>query len=624
MKRLFEFFALILLGFFLVFLLTWPLIARINTYYDDTSEYAFVGWILWYNQHSIATGRILDSQAYFFSNQFYPFPFSLAYSEHLFIPSLIFAPIYWVTQDLAFSVNFFNILAFVLTFISSYYCLKFFLKKHLPSLIGAFVFTFNTITLAQFFGHHLQFLNKYFIPPLFLFSYLYIKDPGWKRAFYFYSFFTLNALSNIHFQIFSLILIPIFWSPFVLVRLFKKDIYFFISFLKTSLIFIIFLPFLYYFNYPYFQFSSLEGVIRSLSENAGYSARGIDWLTPNWSNWLYGRFAQIDPGGFNFTEHTLFLNIIPLVLFLTGLLFTRFNKVLTAFILVLVFSAIFTFGTHTVLYEKLYGLIIFLQGIRVPIRFQFFFYLPFALFAGLGADKILNFSGKWRLLVFGFIFLFLILENINTPNFTKPSQMIPYLKSEAIKQSPLLDILKGKNTIHLPVFTANIGNNIRYLNWSSVTKENVFNGYSGYFPDDWINLVQQANKLDEQSLENFFVLGIDYLIIHTNLLSQEEIKNYQNNQDFLNQAIVFQDKEIIVISFKKLNLKVTLCALKDIKIDIKTKIYSEIVLNNTKDCYLVNKYMDRYLKIDFLMKNKVQSINVKLPVLIEPYSSKVI
>lgn len=646
MKSYLESTLLIFLGFFIVFLLTWPFLTKIRTYYPDTTEYVLNGWLLWYNQHSLLTGKIFDRDAYFSSNQFYPFPFSLAYSENMFIPSMIFAPIYWISKDLIFSVNYFFILTFVLSFISSYFCLKAFVKKSLPSLIGAFVFTFNPLTLSQYFGHHLQLMNKYFLPPLFLFSYLYIKNPSWKKSFYFYLFFTLNALSNIYFQIFSIIFIPIFWSPFLFSMLIKKNIKFFINFLKTSLVFLFFLPFLYHFNYSYLQFSKLEGVTRSIYENSANSARGIDWVLSLRTNLLYGQFVQNlhflrEPKGldnsFNYTEHTLFPNLIPLILFIVGLFALKFNRLFTGLILVLIFSMIFTFGPDfTLFYEKLYQSLYLLKGIRVPTRFQFIFYIPFALIVSLGANKLLKYSKKKALLTFFTLSFLLILENINFQKFDTPSQILPYMASEKIKQSQLITKLKSKNTIHFPIITQDTGNNIRYLNWSTITAENIFNGYSGYYPADWLDLASKA-KIDNKSLEKFYLLDINFLIIHKKLINQGELKNYHNNLDFLKSGILFEDDEVILIDLKKLNFNPPICFLRDLKFEINTKSYPvaqtlgvnfqlfpSINLVNPKDCYVVNKNMERYSKIDIYIKGKVQSMNIKLPILIEPFSKLVI
>lgn len=653
MKQCFKLPFLIIVGLFLTILLTWPFVTKIKIYYPDVSDYALVGWILWYNQDSLVTGRILDQQAYFNSNQFYPLPLSLAYSEHLFIPSLIFAPIYWFSKDLIFSVNYYSILSFVLSFISSFYSIRFFMRKLIPvqkrknddlsipfaCLIGAFVFTFNPLTFAQFYGHHLQLMGKFFLPPLLVFAYLYITEPNRRNAFLFFLFFTLNALSSIYFQIFSLIFIPIFWLPFLLSRLIKKNFYFFIDFFKNSLIILIFLPFLFFFNSPYLQFSSLEGVHRTLAENAFFSARLADWGLSLKVNFLYGKLVQEldffrepkDPNGlFNYSEHTLFPNSIPIFLFLFSFYFLRLRTVYVAFLMLLFASAYLTFGPFTNFYSRLYDFLIILQGIRVPTRFQFIFYLPFSLLVGLGAYKLLGIAKKFSILVLIIIWFFLILENVNKVNFNDSSQTLHYIDSQKNNKSILIKLLTGKKTVHFPIFTEGPANNTRYLNWSTVTREIIFNGYSGYYPDDWGNFAKQIKKLDQEALKKMDLLGFDYLVIHKDLFSQADARSY-NNIDLLHQAQVYKDEKIEVVDLKSFKFKETICTTRDIKFEINVKsypitqisgtifqIFPKIILLNPKDCYLVSKYQDRYSKIEFIMKGKKQSLPINLPLLIEP------
>lgn len=624
MQRYFQFPLLILIGFLLAFLLTWPFITKIDSFYSDDSDYAFVGWVLWYNQASILNGRIFDQNLYFSSNQFYPQPFSFAYSEHLFIPSLIFAPIYWLSHDLIFSVNYYAILTFVLSFISAYYCINYFIKNKFAIFLGAFIFTFNPVTFAHFFGGHLQLMNKFFLPPLFLFAYQYIKNPIFKNSLLFFLFFTLNALSCIYFQIFSLILIPIFWMPFLLINLAKKNINFFKQLLLTGLVSLIFFPILLYFNLPYLKFSQLEGIERTLGENAYYSARGIDWISSLNSNLFYGEFLKSldflrqpkDTNGFfNHTEHILFTNIIPTILLLIGLFYKRAHFFF-AFILVLFFSALFTFGPYffgwaeknsgsTTLYYYLYQFFPPFHAIRVPTRFQFIFYFPFALLAALGAERLLKYGRKFSLIIFSIVFIFLIFENINKVDFNLRSNILDSLETK--NKTQLINLLSGKNTIHLPLFIEGVSRNVGYLNWSTVTGETIFNGYSGYFPSEWGRIAEKVKSLDKQALERLFVLGIDYIVIH-------------------------KEDNIEILDLKKYKFNFTNCTIRDLKFDFeyssypvaqisgtKFQMFSKITLINPKNCYLVNKYQEVYSNIELINKGKKQIIPIKLPILIEPF-----
>lgn len=648
MRRSLELPFLVLTGFLLTFLLTWPLIAKINTFYGDASDQALESWKLWYNQNAIVTGRIFDQEAYFNSNQFYPFPYSFAYSDHVFIPSLIFAPIYWLSNDLIFSANYFVILTFVFSFISAFYCLDFFVKDKRASLTGAFIFTFNPLTFSHF-PQHLQLMNKFFLPPLFLFAYLYIKNLTWKNAFFFFLFFTLNALSSIYFFVFSLVLVPVFWLPFLITKLKEKNISFFFKFFLTGLVFLVFLPILFYFKWPYLQFSSLEGVSRTLKENSSFSARGIDWISSLKTSLLYENVTrELDffrepkdiNGFFNYSEHTLFINLLPFVLFLIGLFIVRRGTVFFAFALVVLFSAVFTFGPYfygwngkkaiaNTFYYQLYDISVALQGIRVPTRFQFIFYFPFALIAAFGVKRLLESGKNISLVLFGLIWFFLLLENINKTNFNSTSSVLNYINSG---KPFVINLLSKKNTLHFPLYIAGGFRNVGYLNWSTQTGETIINGYSGSSASDWISFADKVKGLDKLSLERLFVIGVDYLVIHKDLIGKENEKEYESNKNFLHQGLVYNDEKIEVVDIKKFQFQTPVCMVRDLKFDIQSKSYpvaqsfgttfqlfSKITLINPKNCYIVSKYYDRYSKVELITKGKKQTIPIKLPVLIEPF-----
>ncbi|MDP3733283.1 MAG: hypothetical protein Q8Q91_01960, partial [Candidatus Daviesbacteria bacterium] len=312
----------ILLGFILTSVLTWPFLPNLNTFYGDFGDYPLVGWILAHNANAILSGEIFNQMNYFNAGQFYPWPYSLAYSEHMFIPSLIFLPIYLLSKHLVFSVNYYTFLTFVLSFTSCFFVLKYFVKNAWASFFGSMVFTFNPMIYSHF-PSHVHLLGRFFIPFLFWACYKFLTIPSLKTATLFFLGFTLNALSGIYLQTFSLILLPIFSLPILANLLYRKNYVLLLKIFKLSFTGIIFLPILLYFNLPYLEFSQKEGVIRQVRELEYYSARAIDWIMPYPSNMLYGKVSkEIDllreprepNNSFNYSEHTLFLNFIPLIL----------------------------------------------------------------------------------------------------------------------------------------------------------------------------------------------------------------------------------------------------------------------------------------------------------------------
>ncbi|OGK13013.1 hypothetical protein A2859_05825 [Candidatus Roizmanbacteria bacterium RIFCSPHIGHO2_01_FULL_37_16b] len=655
-KQFFHAFLLLLVAFIFSASLTWPLIKNLYSYYENSGDYALNGWFLFYMQKSILTGKIFDQESLFNTGAFYPLPYTLAFSDHLFIPSLVFLSIFAFTKNLVFSVNLFTLLTFILTFITSFLFVHNFLKNSYASLVGAFIFTFNPITLNLI--NTLQLTNKFFLPLVYLYAYKFFSKPSFKNGILFYLFFTLNALSSIYYQIFTVVTLPLFFIPFFSQYFLRKDFNYFLKLIKYSLIFFIFLPLLLYFNLPYLDFSKKEAY-RPLEENQYYSARISDFLFSSETNLLYGGIARKyanmrNPKEklgkveyFNSSEHTLFTNILPTLLYLIGIIFVSKKLIkkkslrlialsfgiLALSSLILMFGPFFlgwnsNEGTIKLPFYYLYNYFKPLEGIRVPTRFQFIFYIPFSLFAAYGFYAITH---KLKRITAFFIFVaFLILISLEnfTPSFFNPTPSI-IEELNWLKNNQNLAFLKNRIILHLPTIPDHIiFDEVRYLNWKIFTDEVVINGYSDYVPPDWEQFITEvAANFDQEEVKKLKSLGLDYVVVHKDALDNSNKKKYAlNPRKWL--KVVYQDKKIIIYDLTQFNFSYKICEVKNFisdlsfpsKLPSSEKLYITLDIKNKSNCYLPNKFQDRYLEANiFLNKNKYR-IYFKMPILIEPYT----
>ncbi len=615
----------LLLAFLLTIILTWPFFINLTSYYTDQGDYPLAGSVLWYNQDSIKTGRIFNQKEYFQGYQFYGQPYSLAFINHSFVPSLIFAPIYWITNSLPFSVNSLAFLTYVLSFISAYYLINYFVKNPWASLVGATIYTFNPLTMVRF-PHHLDILNKYFLPLVFLFAYKFLEKPTWKNSFLFGLFFTLNALSVNYYQIFTVVMLPLVAMPFLLKNLIRKNWTYFINLTKFSLVILIFLPVLLYFNLPYLSFADKEGAGRSVEEAGFFSARINDWFGSSPDSLLYGSWTKYlekfrspkdDRGILNYEEHTLFLNILPIILFILGFKFFMKEKINHSFFFILLgVTFILTFGPFLGLYSVFYQLLPFMQGIRVPTRFEFLFYIPFALIASYGALWLIKKRGVWTVAVVGVI---LILENFTVKNYDLRSQILP--QAQLLQEE--LGFLKDKVTLHLPIYTTEdadvFGKGAAYFNWLTKTGERVFNGNSAYLPPDHMMLLYEIKQNpDERAFTKLAILGVNYVVIHKKLLTpQDPVKKIGQ--------VVFEDPDILVIDISKFGLNVPICVPEkdlDFKVsqaqDQDFNLSYALVIQNKDNCFLPSTFENRYQKMEVEVDGIKKWAYYKMPILINP------
>jgi len=634
---------------------TFPLILNLNNFYPTFGDYPFQSWLMWYNQESIKTGRIFNQQLYFNAPQFYPFPFTLAFSDHLFLASLFFSPLYWLSHNLVLSTNLLIFIFFILTFISAYYSFKFFLKNNYATLIATLIFTFNPLTFEHLNAGHLSYLLKFFLPPVFIFLYKFIREQNVKNSFYLLLFFTLNALTTIYFLIYTLLTCTIFLLPIFIVNFFTTRAKSLWKILFISILSLPFLVVLFYFNYPYLKFSYQEQVSRTLRENIFYSAQPIDWVSSLPTNLVYGDLVkgfekyrypiEIDKK-FHYDEHVLFLNLIPILLTILGVYYLY--KVKTSFfhlnflIIILLLSLLMSNGPFLSPTFFLYKYIFILNATRVPTRFEFIFYIPFALLAGYGVSFLLDFFHRYRLSKSKSLALILIifilwgLENINFWNFNDRSRII----QEFAQNSKQLNYIKQFNSrvvLHIPTFSQPIllSKSAYYLTWSIFTQEKLMNGSSGYFPFEWRSLLSSINENPTmEALMKLKVLGLNHIVVHKKLLTENfpnKLSEIFNNKD-LQEIKVYEDDDLLIYSLEnikklpvcKLDSQTIFNSLKKNDFIAKTNKTSNYIFINKKDCYLVFLYEDRYQKLDGYYLDKKYIGELKFPLLISPFENATI
>lgn len=626
---------LLSLAIFLTAVLTWPFVLNIASYYTDQGDYPFTASLLVYNSDSLITGRIFNYKEYWQGYQFYPQPYSFAFANHSFAPSLIFAPIYWISGSLVFSANVYAMLTLILSFMISFYAINYFVKNSWASMVGAFIFTFNPPTMVRF-PQHLDVLAKYFLPLVFLFAYKFLEKPSIKNSIGLFAFFTLNALSNNYYQIFSVVILPLVALPWIVVKVIKKRWEWLIILTKYSLLGLIFLPILLYFDLPYYQFSQKEGAVREIDSTAFFSARINDFFAATPDNLLYGgwvknlesyREPKDDRGILNYEEHTLFLGLLPWVLVILGWrLFHQQKIVRSFFYLLLIIPLLLTFGPYLggeaggfkLPYYYLYQLAPILSGIRSPTRWEFILLLPFALITTFGVLQILKKWPKRGVAIITVIMIILILENITIKDFSTRSEVLSQLTTEKVNK---LSFLEGKNTLHLPIYTTDdadeFGKNSAYLNFLSKTKELIFNGNSSYLPPDQLAYLSEFKNLDELDLKRLSLLGIDYIIIHRDLLNDP-------NLSFIREAI-YEDENLLILSIATFKSSEKRCSLQELESQFGKGLnessgeeFSVLILKNTKDCFLVSLGMDRYQQIPIKIKGLEKQAQIRLPLLVEP------
>ncbi|MCR4329764.1 MAG: hypothetical protein NUV65_04450 [Candidatus Roizmanbacteria bacterium] len=645
----------------LAVILTWPLSAHLSTYYSDASDHAYGGWTMWHIAEALKNGSLFNMQQFFTSNQFYPFSNSFAYSDHMFFPGLVlFTPLYILTNHIILSFNLVIVLSFVLTYISSFVTIRYFVKNTYASLIGALIFTYNPLVFASF-PHHADLLQRYFLPLVFLWGYRYIRSPSWRSAIIFYGVLTLNWLTAVYYGVFTLIFIPIFCAP-ILFSKFKEGLPYIHKLLITSIVVIIYIPFIYFITKPYLSFSHKESITRSIIETIHFSARGIDWVSPDPRNMLYvqdhthvndNRFPK-DIVGFNYSEHTLFLNIVPSLLLIFGLLYViKIKKgalsknAAIGFGAVFIVSALLTFGPvytgwndppntvpHPLLYYYMYDLLFPLRALRVPTRFQHIFYIPFSLVCAYGMLFIKKNINRHWLYSFATAILMsvIVAENIVQITFTEQSQRIAQIQTYLRENPRTFQKLYDIPTLHLPMYTKDVQwKELGYVNWALYTHEKTVNGYSAFTPIEYQNILEKSKTINDTFIRYLGSIGVQYVIVHLDSLTEKLQKKILDNT-YAKTLTVYKDEKTLILSTSKESSIPPLCVKPNVSISINfpnavpqlTLLPYTLTITNKERCVIQSLYDKRYLTSHIQVGDTKISTDIIVPLVIEPYSSATI
>lgn len=320
--------------FFLIatFVMTYPLILKIDTHIPGffSTDEPFSGlWYYWLIKYSVKnnlslTHSLMVSYPYGYSlydPSFVPTPFVIF--THLavkVIPSVIF----WNLQVI-FNLFFSALLTYLLIFYLT--------KNRLASIFGAISFAFCPYQFMRIWQHLGLTFNE--LIPLCLFMAILLKEnPSRKRMIWFlvsiillFSFDTIAYFTMVALFTFFLYQLAYSWriKLFKQRQLLKKDLEYLKKVFIVGLIaFILSLPQLFPLiksrlnNTPQAEASAYNMSKRPFEDLFTQSARPLSYFLPALVHPVFGRFTEEFVGsslyGTSFTEHTLYLGYIPLIL----------------------------------------------------------------------------------------------------------------------------------------------------------------------------------------------------------------------------------------------------------------------------------------------------------------------
>ncbi|MBE7549773.1 MAG: hypothetical protein HS126_01675 [Anaerolineales bacterium] len=544
--------AILGLFFLLTLVMLYPLSLKLTSMVPEPTDPLLNVWRMQWNAHAFLGGPAALANI-FNANIFYPFPLTLAYSEHFLLLSAQMLPFLLLSDSHLLGMNLSVLFTFVLSGYTMYLLITAWTGQRWAGFIAGVLFAFSPHRFGQL--NHLELLVTQWLPLALLALHWTLTRPGWRYPLLFAVVFNLQALSGFHFS-FNLTLAC---ALLALVYAVSGRVYWrwglgvaaFLSILITLLL-----------NWPiwrmYLIFSDVMGAVRTPGEVRIYSAAFTDYLTAIPHNLLYGwTFGRWQAADHQF-QPLLPFGLVGLCLALAGLFyylkpFRRTAKGKTSrpyltspsrdytvpsviFLLLLtLLGLLLSFGLNEEAlghglapllrfspYVWLYNQVTFFQGIRVPGRFGILVVLGLVGLAGGGTSTLSRFtlhaSSLTQIsLAIGLTALILLeswsapLVGPEIPAGTAIPAVYPWLRAKTAPDEVILE-LPYQNV-----------SEFMYEYYATYHWRRLANGGTGFTPPIYREMRQWFKTFpDARSVDVIQQLGINRVVLHSAAYSPEE------------------------------------------------------------------------------------------------------
>ncbi len=478
---------------------TWPQVLHLSTRLASHHDAWFSLWRLAWVAHALATSpaRLFDG------NTFHPAPLTLAYSDAMLLEGLLGAPLDWAGVP---PVLIYNVLLFA-GFIGSGMAV-FLLARHLtgspgPALVAAAIFTMLPYRIEHF--GHLELQWAMFIPLTFLTLHRTIETGSLRWGAVAGLCFSLQVYACVYYGVFLAIVLGAVAPILVLsgppgrrrsaVRGLAA---------AAVLAAVLVAPYLV----VYRAAAEILGV-RSPADIGQFSATLSSYLATPDTNRVWGWTA----GRWGGAELTLFPGVIPSVLAVLGAC-ARPRRVVLIYVAAAAVAVVLSFGLNGAVYRLLIECVTALRGFRAPARFAIVAACGWAVLAAFGAQLLgrIARTPRTRGALTAALLVLVAFEFSNTP--------LPLASADPVRPPDVYRALpraEPGGILEMPVPTPEQlpGWEPYYQAWSRWHWRPLVNGYSGYYPRDYLDTLESLRRLpDGASIERLRQRGVRFVILH--------------------------------------------------------------------------------------------------------------
>jgi hypothetical protein len=453
----------------------------------------FSVWRLAWIAHQIVT----DPLHLFDANIFYPEPATLAYSDAILLPGLLLAPLHWVGAHPLAIYNGALIACFVLNALTAYALVRHLTGSTAAGVLGGLIYGFSPHRFDHF--DHFEMQVAFWIP-LAVLAWHRAMTGGRTRDHLLTALFAAcQVLSSIYYGIFL-----ITWLGFITVCWHWRHPR--AALRSAALVLVPAIVTLGIYSLPYLEARKRLGD-RSPGDIVGYSAVPLDFFSSPANNVLYGWTEPL--GG---PERHLFFGAIAMGLLIVGA-WRPFSRVRVLHLAALAFALQLAVGFNGPVYRLLYDWVLPFRGLRVPARADVLVLVSVAVLAGFGLVRVMEGIGRRRTAILAGAALIGItgIEYFSRP-YVKPVdgeisglyRLIADEKDAVVFEWPVTVPWRLYDMV-----------DVEYMYRSTMHWRPLLNGYSGYYPPGYIDLLLRMRSFPDSGTLNYLQrVGATVLVIH--------------------------------------------------------------------------------------------------------------
>lgn len=507
----------------LTLIMTYPTVFHMGTHVKDLGDPLLNTWIMAWNAKKILS---LDVHDYFNANIFYPHKRTLAYSEHLFPQALAALPILLLSKNPIFAYNFVLLFSFLTSGFGMFLLARYLSKSTSGAFVAGIIYAFSPFMIAHL--GHLQIITAGGIPLAFLFLHKFFKYESTRHLLLFTLFFLLQVLANGYYALYLSLFAGLYILLYIITENKYRDWRFWI---RIAVFICVVLAVAGPFFRQYHLVRKEMGFVREI----GMSANLTSFLATSPLNRIYGSLTLrfLKPEGELFPGFVAFM--LAVFCLATSLRKNREGKAVVEkhviiYSAIMFLSFLFTLGPKGP-YILLYKFVPGFDGLRVASRFHILVLFSIAVLSAIGIRTLtsrLHLTKRRKCFVAVSLSMLILVEYLS----------IPIPMRQVLVKEDIPEIYRWLSTkenhfaiieLPLPKPGKRVGQiECPRLHYSTYHWKDSVNGYSGYFPPLYDELMRRWHEWPRDSLEQNIIdledLGVRYIIIHSNLFEKEELE----------------------------------------------------------------------------------------------------